>query len=77
MGKWGAVLEVNARAGAAHAFDAQRGPRGGCGRDILDMLFPKGEPYTIPICAVTGTNGKTTVVRLIAHALSLRGSRRA
>jgi cyanophycin synthetase len=41
------------------------------------MLFPKGEPYTIPICAVTGTNGKTTVVRLIAHALSLRGSRRA
>jgi cyanophycin synthetase len=34
---------------------------------ILDMLFPAGAPTTIPVIAVTGTNGKTTTTRLIAH----------
>jgi cyanophycin synthetase len=34
---------------------------------ILDMLYPPGTESTIPVIAVTGTNGKTTTTRLIAH----------
>jgi len=36
---------------------------------ILDWLFPNGETGRIPIVAITGTNGKTTVTRFIAHLL--------
>jgi cyanophycin synthetase len=36
------------------------------------MLFPPGRPSRIPIFAITGTNGKTTTTRFIAHVL--RGS---
>ena len=39
---------------------------------VVDMLFPPGKPSRIPIFAITGTNGKTTTTRLIAHVL--RGS---
>src|SRR5690606_1814221 len=46
-------------------------PSFGTGRDvggaIADMLFPPGETGRIPVVAVTGTNGKTTTVRLLAH----------
>jgi cyanophycin synthetase len=46
-------------------------PDAGTSRDvpgaILDMLYPPGAPTTIPVIAVTGTNGKTTTTRLIAH----------
>ncbi|MDB4881305.1 MAG: cphA [Gemmatimonadetes bacterium] len=46
-------------------------PDSGIARDvpgaILDMLYPPGAPTTIPVIAVTGTNGKTTTTRLIAH----------
>jgi cyanophycin synthetase len=34
-------------------------------KNIVDMLFPEGDGR-IPIAAVTGTNGKTTTVRLLA-----------
>jgi len=40
---------------------------------VLEALFPAGESGRIPVIAVTGTNGKTTVTRLIAHAFGLRG----
>lgn len=69
----GAVLEVNAGPGLRMHLIPSEGPPASVAKDILDMLFPQGSPYTVPICAVTGTNGKTTVVRLIAHTLSLTG----
>ena len=37
------------------------------------MLFPPGTPSRIPIAAVTGTNGKTTTARMLAHIQKLAG----
>lgn len=63
----GAIVEVNAAPGLRmHLHPAQGQPRD-VGGAIVDMLYPAGTPYRIPIIAVTGTNGKTTVTRLIAH----------
>ena len=44
-------------------------------RPVIDSLFPPGSSARIPIVAVTGTNGKTTTVRMIAHILKLMGRR--
>ena len=43
----------------------------------MDMLFPPGTPARIPIGAITGTNGKTTTTRMVAHILKLAGHRSA
>ena len=40
---------------------------------FLATLFPAGENGRIPIVAISGTNGKTTVTRLVAHGLSVSG----
>ncbi len=40
---------------------------------VLEAIVPPGEPRRVPVLAVTGTNGKTTVTRFLAHALSLTG----
>jgi cyanophycin synthetase len=44
-------------------------------RPVLDLLFPRGAPSRIPLTAVTGTNGKTTTCRMIAHILKMAGRR--
>lgn len=73
----GAVCEVNASPGLRPHQVAARVP-GAVPRDvvgpIVDMLFPGGGNGRIPIAAITGTNGKTTTSRMLAHILRHAGS---
>lgn len=69
----GAVIEVNAAPGIRmHLFPSKGKPRN-VAVDIVDMLYPTGSRYSIPLVAITGTNGKTTTTRMIAHILKLYG----
>lgn len=71
----GAVIEVNAAPGIRmHHYPAQGRPREVAGA-IIDHLFPPGSDGRIPIVAVTGTNGKTTVTRMISRMLAAKGLR--
>ena len=63
----GAVVEVNAGPGFRMHLFPNEGIARNVAAPVLDMLYPLGNNARIPVIAVTGTNGKTTVVRLIAH----------
>ena len=66
----GGIIEVNASPGLRmHHFPSAGLPRD-VGKAVVDKLFPPGAPSRIPIISITGTNGKTTVTRMIAHVLS-------
>lgn len=71
----GGIVEVNAAPGLRMHLEPTHGKRRNVAAPIVDMLFPPGAPATIPIVAITGTNGKTTTVRLVAHILRLHGAR--
>ena len=69
----GGICEVNAGPGfRMHVAPSEGTPRDVAG-PVLDMLFPADAPSSIPIAAVTGTNGKTTTSRMLAHILKLSG----
>jgi cyanophycin synthetase len=63
----GAIVEVNAAPGLRMHLEPTSGLPRDVGEPIVESLYPNGAPSRIPIIAVTGTNGKTTVTRLVAH----------
>jgi cyanophycin synthetase len=69
----GGICEVN----AAPGFRMHVAPSEGTPRDVaapvIDMLFPPGAPSRVPIAAITGTNGKTTTARMLAHVTKMAG----
>jgi cyanophycin synthetase len=71
----GAIVEVNAAPGFRMHTHPTEGEPQYVARPVIDSLFPAGSSARIPILAVTGTNGKTTTVRMIAHILKLMGRR--
>ena len=70
----GAVIEVNAAPGLRMHLQPTVGAPRDVGRAIIDAMFPEGENGRIPTAAVTGTNGKTTVVRLLSHISATGGA---
>lgn len=68
----GAIIEVNAAPGLRMHLHPSEGQPVDVAGHILDMLYPDGNA-SIPVVAITGTNGKTTTTRLIRHTLSLMG----
>ena len=71
----GGIVEVNAAPGFRMHTHPTEGEPQYVAKPVIDLLFPPGATARIPIVAVTGTNGKTTTVRMIAHILKLMGKR--
>jgi len=69
----GGICEVNAAPGfRMHVAPSEGEPRDVSGK-VMEMLFPQGTPTRIPVAAITGTNGKTTTSRMLAHILKAAG----
>ena len=69
----GGICEVNAAPGfRMHVAPSEGKPRDAAG-PVIDMLFPQGAPSRVPIAAITGTNGKTTTSRMLAHIAKMTG----
>jgi cyanophycin synthetase len=71
----GVVLEVNAAPGFRMHLAPSEGLPRNVAAPVIDMLYPPGKSCIIPIIAITGTNGKTTTTRLIAHIVKSNGTR--
>src|SRR5688572_26624351 len=69
----GGIVEVNAAPGFRMHTHPTEGDAQYVAKPVIDMLFPPGAPSRIPIVAVTGTNGKTTTARMIAHIMKGMG----
>lgn len=72
-GRNGAIIEINAAPGIRMHHHPSAGNAINVGGEIIDYLFPYGSDGRIPIAAITGTNGKTTVTRLLATIFKQAG----
>src|SRR5204863_1724713 len=66
----GGIVEVNAAPGLRMHVYPSEGKSRRVGEAVVEMLFPNNAPARVPLVAVTGTNGKTTVTRMIGHIYS-------
>ena len=73
----GGIVEVNAAPGLRMHLAPSFGRPRNVGAPMVDALFPPGQDGRVPLVAVTGTNGKTTTTRLIAHLFTAHGWRTA
>ena len=71
----GGVVEVNAAPGLRMHLSPSFGKGRDVGEAVIATMFPNGEDARVPVIAVTGTNGKTTTVRLTSHLLRTHGLR--
>ncbi len=71
----GGIVEVNAAPGLRMHLSPSFGKGRNVGEAVINHMYPDGGDGRIPIVAVTGTNGKTTTVRLTAHLLRTSGQR--
>ncbi|HEX8579827.1 MAG TPA: cyanophycin synthetase [Allosphingosinicella sp.] len=69
----GGVIEVNAAPGLRMHIEPSEGAPRDVAKPIIEMLFPRGKKSRVPILAITGTNGKSTVGRMIKHILRYTG----
>ena len=69
----GVILEVNAAPGFRMHLAPSEGLPRNVAAPVIDMLYPPGKTCRVPIFAVTGTNGKTTTTRLLAHIVKNNG----
>jgi cyanophycin synthetase len=69
----GGICEINAAPGfRMHVAPSEGTPRDAAG-PVIDMLFPAGSHSRVPIACITGTNGKTTTARMLAHITKMAG----
>ncbi|KAA0128401.1 cyanophycin synthetase [Chryseobacterium sp. SN22] len=68
-----AIIEINAAPGLRMHKYPTKGESREVGEPIIDLMFPQGDEGRIPIVAITGTNGKTTTTRLMAHTAAHAG----
>ncbi|MSR56918.1 MAG: cyanophycin synthetase [Planctomycetaceae bacterium] len=71
----GVIVEVNAAPGLRMHLEPSAGQAQPVGEAIVSTIFPEGDNGRIPVIAISGTNGKTTTTRLIAHILRGMGHR--
>jgi cyanophycin synthetase len=70
----GGIVEINAAPGFRMHLAPSRGVPRDVAAPVIDLLFPPGSRSRIPVVSVTGTNGKSTTVRMIAHILGDAGA---
>jgi cyanophycin synthetase len=73
LSETGGIIEVNASPGLRMHLEPTEGRQRDVAGCIIDKLYPLGMPSRVPVVSVTGTNGKTSTVRLIAHLLRHSG----
>ncbi len=71
----GVIVEVNAAPGFRMHVSPTVGTPRNVAAPVIDMLFPATAPVRIPTAAITGTNGKTTTSRMVAHIIKMSGKR--
>ncbi len=69
----GAIIGINIAPDFRIHMNPLKGTPRNVAKPVLDMLFPSTQPFTIPIISITGTNGKTTVAKMVSHILTMRG----